>query len=173
VSAAPSRQVVGGGDPRRARLRSQAIPVAFAVVAPLTHLLERLRRVQPPPGAAARVVAVPSPGDELSREVAGLFADLEEIERRANALVAAARSDAADIEAAAAHERRRILEAAEAEGQRLAVRILVGRRAACDQRAATMLADAACEAEQVLARGREHTPVLVTGVVERLLAGGQ
>lgn len=149
------------------------MPVAFAVVSPLTHLLERLRRVQPPPGAAARAVAVPSPGDELSREVAGLFPDLDEIERRANALLAAARSDAAETEASAVRERRRILEEAEAAGRRLAAELLAARRAACEQQAAAMLAEASREAEGVLARGRERTPVLAQQVIERVLAGGQ
>jgi vacuolar-type H+-ATPase subunit H len=146
--------------------------VGLAAVPPLTHLLERLRRMQPPPGAAARVVAVPSPGDELSREVRGLFGDLDEIERRADALLIGARSDAAKSEAAAVRERHRILADAEAEGQRVAAEVMAARRAAYEQRAAAMLGEAAREAERVVARGREQTPVLVTEVIERLLAGG-
>jgi hypothetical protein len=142
-------------------------------MATLTHLLERLRRMQPPPGAAARVVAVPSPGDELSREVAGLFPDLDEIDRRANALVGAARSGAADTEAAAVRERHRIVADAEAEGRRVAAQVLAARRAACEQRVAAMRAEAAREAERVVARGREQTPVLVAEVIERLLARGR
>jgi vacuolar-type H+-ATPase subunit H len=140
-------------------------------VTPLTQLLERLRRIQPPPGAAASVVAVPSPGDELTREVAGLFPELDEVELRWAALDAAARSAAAATEAAAALERRRILDAAEAEGQRLVAEILTARRAAFEQQATAMLADAAHEAERVRARGRQRTPALVTEVVKRVLAG--
>jgi vacuolar-type H+-ATPase subunit H len=153
-------------------LRS-VVCVGFAAVPSLTHLLERLRRMQPPPGAAARVVAVPSPGDELSREVAGLFGELDEIERRANALVAIARSDAAETEAAAVRECHRILADAEAEGRRVAREVMAARRAACEQRTAAMLAEAAREAERVVARGREQTPAFVTEVIERLLAGSQ
>jgi hypothetical protein len=48
----------------------------------LSQLLDRLRRVRPPPGAAAGVVAVPSAGDQLSREVSFMFAELDQIERR-------------------------------------------------------------------------------------------
>ncbi len=147
--------------------------VGLAAVPPLTHLLERLRRMQPPPGAAARVVAVPSPGDELSREVSGLFGELDEIERRATALLTSARSDAAEMEAAAVRERHRILADAEAEGRRVAAEVMAARRAKCEQRATTMLAEAAREAERVVARGREQTPAFVAEVMERLLAGGQ
>jgi vacuolar-type H+-ATPase subunit H len=134
-------------------------------------LLERLRRMQPAPGAAARVMAVPSAGDELSREVAGLFPALDEVERRANALVAAARSDAGQTEAAAVLERRRILAEAEAESQQVAAGILAARRAAFERQAAATLADAAGEAERVLARGRRQTPKLAREIVERVLAG--
>lgn len=142
-------------------------------MATLTHLLERLRRMQPPPGAAARVVAVPSLGDEFSREVAGLFPDLDEIDRRTNALLAAARSAAAETEAAAVRERHRILVDAEVEGRRVAAHMLAARRAACEQQVAAMRAEAAREAERVVARGREQTPVLVSEVIERLLAVGR
>ena len=106
-------------------------------MAPLTHVLERLRRIQPPPGAAASVVAVPSRGDELKQEVAGLFPDLDEIVRRANALIAEARSAATEEEAATVGERRRILEAAEAEAERAAAEILAARRASCERQAAS------------------------------------
>ena len=143
------------------------------MVAPLTHLLERLRRIQPPPGAAASIVAVPSPGDELTQEVAGLFPGLDEIARRANALIAEARSAAAETEASAVGERRRILEAAEAEADRAAAVILAARRASCERQAAAMLADAAREVERVRAGGRRRTSALVTAVVGRLLAGGR
>ena len=142
-------------------------------MAPLTHVLERLRRIQPPPGAAASVVAVPSRGDELKQEVAGLFPGLDEIARRANALIAEARSAAAETEAAAVGERRRILEAAEAEAERAAAEILAARRASCERQAAAMLADAAREVERVRAGGRRRTSALVTAVVGRLLAGGR
>ena len=45
----------------------------------LGQLLDRLRRVRPPPGAAAGVVAVPAAGDELSGEVGFLFGELDQI----------------------------------------------------------------------------------------------
>ena len=141
-------------------------------MAPLTHLLERLRRIQPPPGAAASIVAVPSPGDELTIEVAGLFPDLDEIERRASALIAEARTAAAETEAAAVGERRRILEAAEAEAERAAAEILGARRADCERQASETLADAARRAERVRARGEQRTSALVAEVVNRLMAGG-
>jgi vacuolar-type H+-ATPase subunit H len=137
----------------------------------LTQLLERLRRVHPPPGAAAGVVAVPSAGDELAGEVAFLFAQLDEIEQREALLVSAARSQAAEIEAAAGRERRRDLEQAQADAERLAAELLGERRADCERRVQAMLTDAEREADRVLARGRERTPGLVQEVVARVLEG--
>lgn len=55
----------------------------------LSYLLERLRRVQLPPGAAAGVMAVPSLRDELSHEVDFLFGQLDEAERRGELLLSA------------------------------------------------------------------------------------
>ncbi len=102
-----------------------------------------------------------------------MFGDLDEIERRANGLVAAARSDAAATEAAAVRERHRILADAEAEGRRGAGEVVAARRARCEQQAMAMRAEAARKAERVVARGREQTPALVREVMERLLAEGQ
>ena len=137
----------------------------------LSQLLERLRQVRPPPGRAAGVVAAPSAGDELSREVEFLFGQLDGIERRGKSALSAARSLAAELEAGACAQRRRLLDQAHAEGERRAASLLVDRHAACEQRAREMLADAEREAERVLARGRERTPLLVYEIVERLLAG--
>ena len=86
----------------------------------LDQLLERLRRARLPPGAAASVVAVPSAGDRLSGEVAFLFGDLDEIEQRGELLISSARSDAAEVEAAAGRGRRCLLEDARGEAERLA-----------------------------------------------------
>jgi vacuolar-type H+-ATPase subunit H len=145
--------------------------VGFCDVSALSQLLERLRNVQPPPGAAAAVVGVPSAGDELAREVEFLFAQLDEIGQRGELVVSSARSEAAEVEAAAGVQRRRLLEEARAEGERQAAELLSARRAAAEQRVHAMLADAEREAQLVLARGRERTPALVREIVERVLAG--
>ena len=135
----------------------------------LSQLLERLRRVRLPPGAAAGVVAIPSAEDGLSGEVAFLFGQLDEVEQRGGRLVSSARSDAAEAEAAAGRERRRLLDDAGAESERLAAVLITERRAQCNQQAQAMIAGAESEAERVLARGRERTPALVAEVVARIL----
>src|SRR5581483_12258991 len=97
----------------------------------LSQLLERLRRAASPPGAPARAVAVPAAGDLLVEEVAFAFGALDEIERKAELLVSAARADAARIEADAAQQRTRILAQARSDGERLARELLAERRAEC------------------------------------------
>ena len=137
----------------------------------LSHLLERLRRVGPPPGAAAGVVAVPSAGDEVSLEVSFLFAQLDELEWRSELMLSESRSEAAALEAAARRERSRLLEEARADAERLAGELLAAGRWASDERARELLDDADREAERVLARGRKRTPALVDEILERLLEG--
>jgi vacuolar-type H+-ATPase subunit H len=136
---------------------------------PLTPLLERLRRVRPPPGAAAGMLAVPSAGDELAGEVAFLFDDLDEIERHRASLLAAARSDAARAEQAAVEERARLLVEAHREGERRAQALLVERRARAQESRDALLTQAGLEADRILARGRQRTPALIQEIVDRLL----
>jgi len=135
----------------------------------LTPLLERLRRARVPPGAAAAMLGVPSAGDVLAGEVAFLFDDLDEIERRRERLLAAARSDAADAEQAARLQRSRLLVQAHEEGERRAAMLLAERRALAAERTRQMLAEAEREAARVSACGRERTPGLVEEIVARLL----
>ncbi len=135
----------------------------------LSQLLDRLRRMRPPPGPAASVVAVPSAGDELAVEVAFLFEPLDEIEERSRAIILAARAEAKTIEAAAMKQRQRMLEQARANAELVAVELLAGRRASCDRDVRAIIADAEHEAAQVSARGRTQTPALVEQVVARLL----
>ncbi len=138
----------------------------------LSYLLERLRRVQLPPGAAAGVMAVPSLRDELSHEVDFLFGQLDEAERRGELLLSAARTEAAERELAAGRTRSRMLEEARAEGERVAAQLLAASRAGCERRARGMLTEAERESERVLARGRERIPSLVGAVVAKVLDGG-
>jgi vacuolar-type H+-ATPase subunit H len=137
----------------------------------LGHLLERLRRVRLPPGAAATLVAVPSAGDGLVSEVAFLFDDLDQIVARAAQALTAVRSEAEAIEGSAREQRRRLLEDAQAEAERVVVHLLDERRAAAERRTQALLAEAACAADRVLACGRERTPALVAEVVQRVLEG--
>jgi len=139
----------------------------------LSELLERLRRMRPPPGRAAGVVAVPSAGEELSGEVAFMFGRLDELERRSELILSSARSDAAGVEAAARERRRRLLEDAGADAQRIVAELLAERRARCERNARALLADGEREAERVLARGRERTPALVAQVLARVLEGAR
>jgi vacuolar-type H+-ATPase subunit H len=140
-------------------------------VSALSQLLERLRGAQPPPGAAAAVVAVPSAGDVLTREVEFLFTQLDEIERQGELAISTARSEAAAIETAAGVQRRRLLEEAGVEGERRASELLEGRRAAGEERVRAILASGEREAGLVLVRGRDRTPALVRGILERVLEG--
>jgi vacuolar-type H+-ATPase subunit H len=134
----------------------------------LGELLERLRRVRLPPGAAAGV-PVPTAGAELSGEVALLFGRLDEIEQRGGVVVSTARSEAAELEAVAVRERSRLLEDARAEAERIAAKLLAELRASSQERARSILADAERDAERVLARGRERTPGLVQEVIAAVL----
>jgi len=135
----------------------------------LGHLLERLRRVRLPPGAAATVVAVPSAGDGLASEVAFLFDDLDQVEARAAQVLATARSEAEAIEHAAREQCRALLEDAHAEAERVVSQLLDERRVAVERRAQALLGEAGLEADRVLARGRERTPALVADVVRCVL----
>lgn len=114
------------------------------------------------------MISVPSAGDRLSGEVAFLFDQLDEIEQRGLLLVASARSDAAELEAAAVHERHRLLEDARVTAERSAAVLIAERRAQCERRTRAMLVEAEREAELVLERGRERTPALVAEVLARV-----
>ena len=135
----------------------------------LTTLLERLRRMQPPPGAAAGVLAVPSAGDELSGEVSFLFSDLDAIARQREVLLLAARSDAARAEQDAVAERNRLVTEAHEEGERRAALVLDEGRARVHERVNAMLAEAEHDAARVGAHTRARMPGLVAEVVKRLL----
>ena len=125
--------------------------------------------MQPPPGRAAGMLAVPSAGDELSGEVSFLFADLDELQHEREALLGAARADAARAEQTATRERGRLLRDAHEEGERRAAMILEDRRARARERTRAIIAQANGDAEQVLARAAERTPSLVAEIVERWL----
>lgn len=137
----------------------------------LSQVLERLRRLRPPPGAAAGAVAVPSAGEDLTGEVAFLFAPLDELQRESDLIVTTSRTAAAELEARAREDARRLLKDARATALHTAAEILDARGAACEQRAQALLAEAEREAERVLARGRERIPALAEAVAERILEG--
>jgi vacuolar-type H+-ATPase subunit E/Vma4 len=117
------------------------------------------------------MVAVPSAGDELSREVDFLFADLDEIAGRGAHILAAARAEADEIAALAVQQRQRLLEEAHADSERVSAELLAERRESCERAAQMLLAAAEREAARVLDQGRERTPQLVEQVISRLLEG--
>jgi hypothetical protein len=119
------------------------------------------------------MLTVPSAEHEFAGEVAFLYADLDEIERGRNVLLASARADAAQAERAAAGERIRLVAEARKEGERRAETLLVARRARAEAQIRAMLAEADREAARVRARGRERTPMVVAQIVERLLEDAQ
>jgi cell division septum initiation protein DivIVA len=137
----------------------------------LSELLERLRRLRPPPGAAAGVVAVPAAGLDPATEVAFLFAELDELDERCGRMLASARADAAELETAAQAERSRLLAEARAEGERIGAELIARRRDLSAHRAAEIIAAAGSEAVRVRDAGRERIPALVDEVCERLLEG--
>jgi vacuolar-type H+-ATPase subunit H len=132
-------------------------------------LLERLRRVRPPPGTAAGALAVPAPGDELAGEVAFLFSDLDGIASRRETLLALARSQAAETEQDAMQERSRLLARAHEDGERRAAMLIVEHRTRAQEKMTAILAQADREAARIRSRGRERTPALVHDIVTRLL----
>ncbi len=138
----------------------------------LSQWLERIRRVRLPPGAAAGIIAVPSAGDELAREVEFTFAQLDELDAEHERRLSEVRAEAARIEAVAGSEYRRILEEAHAEAARVEAEILAARRASCTHQVESILAAAGSEADRVLSRGRERTPAVVDAVLARMLEAG-
>jgi vacuolar-type H+-ATPase subunit H len=137
----------------------------------LSVLLERLRRLRPPPGAPAGVIVVPSAGHDVAAEVAFLFEELDAVQTRALQTRESAETEAATIETDARVHRSRILAEALEQAERDSARMLAERRAGYEREAGKIVADAEAEAERVLARGRESTPALVAEVVRRV--GGQ
>lgn len=135
----------------------------------LSQLLARLGRMRPPPGAAAAAVAVPAPGEQLTGEVAFLFAHLDAVERQGQELLAAARADADAIETAARERGRRLVERARDEGGAAAAQLQLQRAAACERRAQAMVHEARREAERVLTQGRQRIPAFAQGIAERVL----
>jgi len=135
----------------------------------LNQLLERLRRMRPPPGAAAAAVAVPSPGEQLSGEVAFLFAQLDAVEHEGDRTIAAAQAAAREIEAAAHERSRLLLDDARAAAAAMVAELQAQRTAACERQMQALLADAQREAEHVLARGRARIPAFAQSVIGRIL----
>lgn len=138
----------------------------------LNQLLERLRRTRLPPGAAAAAVAVPSPGEQLSGEVAFLFASLDAVESQGERILAAARAAAEQIEAQARERGTVLVEDARGAAATVAAELQAQRAAACERRAQAMLADARLEAERVLVQGRGRIPAFAQTVAGRLLEQG-
>ncbi|HUO73627.1 MAG TPA: hypothetical protein VMU39_22850 [Solirubrobacteraceae bacterium] len=135
----------------------------------LGQLLDRLRRTRPPPGSAAGIVAVPSRGDELTHEVSFLFAQLDEIEAEREVIRAAARTAAAETEATAERERRRLLARAHAGADREANELIERSHAAATRDARAIEAGAEREAQRILARGQERIPAVVQLIVDLLV----
>jgi len=139
----------------------------------LSDLLERLRRLRPPPGAPATVIAVPSAAEGVEREVAFLFEALDAVEARARDVRHAARAEASSIEADALARRSQILAEAGSQADRVWNDLLAGRRAACQRETDAILADARRTAARVLAHGRAATPAVVGEVVRRIEAAAE
>ncbi len=135
----------------------------------LNELLERLRRMRPPPGTAAAAIAVPSPGEQRSGEVEFLFARLDAVEGDAERILAAARAAAEQIEVRA-HERcRLLLDDARAGAAAHAAELEAQRAADCERRARALIAAGEREAERVRARGRERIPGFARALAGRIL----
>lgn len=139
----------------------------------LNQILERLRRMRPPPGAAAGAVAVPTAGEQLTGEVEFLFASLDELERESDRILAAAHAAADELEEQARDRARRLLEEAHATALRTTAELSDARSAACERQAQALLAEAERDAERILVRGRERIPALADAVAERILEGSE
>ena len=135
----------------------------------LSELLQRLRRVRPPPGGPATVVSVPSPGDDVTREVAFLFAELDAVDEQAKTVSESARIQADAIEADARAQRAQILAEARQRAEHAFAEVFSEQRATGESQAQAILADAQRAASRVLARGRESTPALAAEVVRRIV----
>lgn len=159
-----------GPQPSESAHERQAGPVSArpSVVSALSQLLARLGRMRPPPGAAAAAVAVPAPGEELTGEVAFLFARLDAVEHQGEELLAAARADAHATETAAREHGRQLVEHARTEGAAVAAQLHAQRAAAAERQAQAMILAAQHEAERVLTQGRARIPAFAHSVAERV-----
>lgn len=135
----------------------------------LNELLERLRRLRPPPGGPATVVAVPSAGDDVAREVAFLFEELDAVEARAGAIGESVRIEAGAVEGDARSQRAQILADAQRRAERVFAEVLDTRRTEAEREAQLILMEGRRSAAAVRARGREATPSLVEEVVRRIV----
>lgn len=135
----------------------------------LSALLERLRRMRPPPGVPAAALGVPSAGEDVAGEVAFLLSALDDTDQRARETLAAARAEVQRIEADALAQRERIRAEALTRAEQSAERMLAERRRACAAEAAAILAEAEREAARVLEGGRSATPELVQSVMSRVM----
>lgn len=133
-----------------------------------TELLERLRRLRPPPGGPAAIIAAPARGEELVGEVEFMFQELDAVQAQLGVEDESARAAAAALEADAREECARILATARQQAQREWTSVLAERRARCELDAQAILADGEHQAAQVRARGRERIPGLVEEVVRRI-----
>jgi vacuolar-type H+-ATPase subunit H len=119
----------------------------------------------------AGIVAVPSPGDDLTHEVSFLFAQLDEIESQSALIRVAARKEAAETEAAAEREHGRLLARARTEADQEANELLSRSHARSEHDARAITERAEAEAQRVLARGRERSDAVVQLIVDRLIGG--
>lgn len=135
----------------------------------LSGLLDRLRRMRPPPGMPAAALGVPAAGEDIAGEVAFLFPALEDTDRQALESIEAARGEAEQIQADALAQRERIHADALTRAEQSAQRLLGARRDACHAETAAILAEAEREAERVLEEGRRAIPGLVQTVISRIV----
>ena len=135
----------------------------------LSALLDRLRRMRPPPGVPAAALGVPSAGEDVAGEVAFLFSALDDTDRRAREMLFAARAEAEQVDADALAQRERIRADALARAEQAAERLLAERREATGAEAAAIVAEAEREAARVLDRGRRATPELVQRVMRQIV----
>ncbi len=139
----------------------------------LVDLLERMRRFRTGPGAPTHLIGVPAAGEALESELGPIFEALDELDRRADAIVDEARqratAEAASAAADVAAIESRAREQAEREREDEAER----RRQETVDACRRLEREARLEADRIRTTGAEQIPALVREVVTCVREGSQ
>lgn len=139
----------------------------------LVDLLERMRRFRTGPGAPTHLIGVPSESEALESELGPIFVALDDLDRRADAIVEDARQRAITEAASAADDvaaiESRAREQAEREREDEAERLREETVDVCRR----LEREARMEAARIRSTGAEQTPALVRVVVTCVREGSR
>ncbi len=138
----------------------------------LSDILQRFRRIWAPPGGPSGAAGIPSDQRlELTEELTGLFAALDEVEKESAAILAAAQREADQIRAEAESQAARLRKSALARAPRERLLVAQEQRQVAEKLSASRMEEALQEAERIRRRAAEREPRLVAEVVRCITSG--